>query len=491
MAQKVEFTLTLVDNVSKIVDSIKNSSKNAFEAIGKSVKTLDSSINGLNLSLGVLGSSATLKKILDSKNELDKLKISLNTTLGSDVGKPLFDSLIKVQEGTQLSREAFIQEAIALDGFGVSSEKITDTLSRLSDVSLGSEGAFRSLSEAMGKVSINGALGNRELMAMRKSGFDPLFEISKKTGESMSSLSERMKNGAITFKEVDAALISATSAGGRFYQSSEKIASFVGERFNTQLGRIPLILAKVGDALESKFSKTIGFIEKLTDKLLANETSFAKIVPIVFNFVSVISLAALAVKAFALASSALGAIAASPLILVGTSVALLVSYLIEAVAWTDKLKDIFDAFKFDGFIDGIMKIGELILEVVVKSLLKVAEVIVDVFDYFLPSSVLSGVRKAIESAQSFFPDAKDSYVSTMEQVIAAPVKNFGARNNLEEEEFAAKNGISGGGIKQFNINIGELNGLKANTVSTTASSPKEFAQMAVNELVKQVSQFGF
>jgi hypothetical protein len=32
----------------------------------------------------------------------------------------------------------------------VSSEKITDTLSRLSDVSLGSEGAFRSLSEAMG-----------------------------------------------------------------------------------------------------------------------------------------------------------------------------------------------------------------------------------------------------------------------------------------------------------------------------------------------------
>jgi len=489
MAQKVEFTLTLVDNVSKIVDSIKNSSKNAFEAIGKSVKTLDSSINGLNLSLGVLGSSATLKKILDSKNELDKLKISLNTTLGSDVGKPLFDSLIKVQEGTQLSREAFIQEAIALDGFGVSSEKITDTLSRLSDVSLGSEGAFRSLSEAMGKVSVNGALGTRELMAMRKSGFDPIFEISKKTGESMSSLSERMKNGAITFKEVDAALISATSAGGRFYQSSEKIASFVGERFNTQLGRIPLILAKVGDALESKFSKTIGFIEKLTDKLLSNETSFAKIVPIVFNFVSVISLAALAVKAFSLASSI--AMATNPFILVGVGVALLVSYLIEAVAWTDKFKDIFDAFKFDGFIEGIIKIGELILEVVVKSLLKVAEVIVDVFDYFLPSSVLSGVRKAIENAQSFFPDAKDNYVSPMEQVIAAPVKNFGARNNLEEEEFAAKNGISGGGIKQFNINIGELNGLKANTVSTTASSPKEFGEMASKELLKQVSQFGF
>jgi hypothetical protein len=200
-------------------------------------------------------------------------------------------------------------------------------------------------------------------------------------------------------------------------------------------------------------------------------------------------LAALAVKAFSLASSI--AMATNPFILVGVAVALLVSYLIEAVAWTDKFKDIFDAFKFDGFIEGIMKIGELILEVVVKSLLKVAEVIVDVFDYFLPSSVLSGVRKAIENAQSFFPDAKDSYVSPMEQVIAAPVKNFGARNNLEEEEFAAKNGISGGGIKQFNINIGELNGLKTNTVSTTASSPKEFGEMASKELLKQVSQFGF
>lgn len=52
---------------------------------------------------------------------------------------------------------------------------------------------------------------------MVNAGFNPLEEISRKTGKSIGELKNEMSSGAITSKMVQDAFISATSAGGKFY----------------------------------------------------------------------------------------------------------------------------------------------------------------------------------------------------------------------------------------------------------------------------------
>lgn len=52
---------------------------------------------------------------------------------------------------------------------------------------------------------------------MVNAGFNPLEEISRKTGKSIGELKNEMSKGAITSKMVQDAFISATSAGGKFY----------------------------------------------------------------------------------------------------------------------------------------------------------------------------------------------------------------------------------------------------------------------------------
>ena len=172
MAPKVEFTLGLIDNFTKVIDGVKVNSEKAFNSISDSIKKVNDDVSDLTLSLGVLGSSAALKKIIDSKSEIDKVKISLNTVFGSQKGGEVFKELEKLRENSQISRDALEREAISLDGYGISVDKISSTLKQLSDVSLGNEATFATLSESFGKVAVNGNLSTRELMAMQKSGQD-------------------------------------------------------------------------------------------------------------------------------------------------------------------------------------------------------------------------------------------------------------------------------------------------------------------------------
>ena len=65
---------------------------------------------------------------------------------------------------------------------------------------------------------------------MVNAGFNPLEEISRKTGKSIGELKNEMSKGAITSKMVQDAFISATSAGGKFYgMSSEGAKTLNGQ----------------------------------------------------------------------------------------------------------------------------------------------------------------------------------------------------------------------------------------------------------------------
>ena len=106
--------------------------------------------------------------------------------------------------------------------FGKDVKDVTPKLKQLGDISLGNKEKFKSLALVYGQVSSQGRLMGQDLMQCINAGFNPLLEISNRTGESMESLKERMSKGEIGIEEFDQALQWATEDGGRFAGGMEK-----------------------------------------------------------------------------------------------------------------------------------------------------------------------------------------------------------------------------------------------------------------------------
>jgi len=64
-------------------------------------------------------------------------------------------------------------------------------------------------------------------------GWNPLNEITKKTGETMEQVRKRMEAGKVSYKEVEQALIDVTSKGGQFYEGMAKGSQTLSGKIST------------------------------------------------------------------------------------------------------------------------------------------------------------------------------------------------------------------------------------------------------------------
>ncbi len=101
---------------------------------------------------------------------------------------------------------------------------------------------------------------------MVNAGFNPLEEISRKTGKSIGELKEQMSKGAITSKMVQDAFISVTSAGGKFYGMSAKGA----ETLNGQISMLQESFDNMFNELGQKGEGVVMTAVQTATKLVEN-----------------------------------------------------------------------------------------------------------------------------------------------------------------------------------------------------------------------------
>ena len=156
-----------------------------------------------------------------------------------------------------LSVSDYAQAGKTLMAFGVSADETLPILKTLGDVSMGNAERFGSLALAFAQTQAAGRLMGQEVLQFVNAGFNPLQEISRKTGKSMIELKKSMEDGAISADMVTNAFRSATAEGGLFYGALDKGAT-------TTEGKI----AKLGDSiLGLKVSFGTGFNEGLKSAL--------------------------------------------------------------------------------------------------------------------------------------------------------------------------------------------------------------------------------
>jgi tape measure domain-containing protein len=151
----------------------------------------------------------------------------------------------------------YAQAGKTLMAFGVSADETLPILKTLGDVSMGNAERFAGLALAFAQTQAAGRLMGQEVLQFVNAGFNPLQEISRKTGRSMVELKKAMEDGAISASMVTEAFRSATAQGGLFFGALDKGAS-------TTEGRI----AKLRDSMDQlKVSFGTGFNEGLKSAL--------------------------------------------------------------------------------------------------------------------------------------------------------------------------------------------------------------------------------
>ncbi|WP_192825326.1 tape measure protein [Rufibacter sp. LB8] len=131
---------------------------------------------------------------------------------GKEQGGQLSRNLTQFAESTMYGKEVF-GAAQTMLSFGVSAKAVMPSVEKLGDIAGGNKDRLQSLALAFSQTAATGRLMGQDLLQFVNAGFNPLQEISKRTGKSMGDLKKEMEAGKISFLDVANSIDTATGKG--------------------------------------------------------------------------------------------------------------------------------------------------------------------------------------------------------------------------------------------------------------------------------------
>ena len=227
-------------------------SRGTLSQLGQSAMGTVGQIAGM---LGVGSALAAVGFGVKLAADAEQTQIAFEVMLGSaGRAKSMLAELKEVSDKSSFSTQDVQGFAKMLVNYGVEGKKVVPTIKMLGDVAAGNRENFEGLSRAYGQISATGRLMGQDLNQLINAGFNPLQEISKKTGESMRDLKKRMEDGNVSFSEVEGAFQSATSEGGRFFGMTERQAGTLSGKFSTLKDSVNASLQTIGEQIATSLN---------------------------------------------------------------------------------------------------------------------------------------------------------------------------------------------------------------------------------------------
>ncbi|KAA2244570.1 tape measure protein [Chitinophaga agrisoli] len=152
--------------------------------------------------------------------------------------KALIGSLEELGFSTPFSPAELKESAQALLMSGTAAANIVPTLTMLGDVSRGDKEKLDAMTAAFGKIQTDGKLTSDTLKEMVGAGFDPLAEMARTSGKSITDLQADLEAGLITAAQFTNSLATATGPGGQFFgvmQAQSETAAGSWQQFTERL----------------------------------------------------------------------------------------------------------------------------------------------------------------------------------------------------------------------------------------------------------------
>lgn len=217
-----DFSNTAIDEVGSVEDSFRLMAERAgqyisYYLVGQGMKSL-------------------LSSIVMTRGQFQQLEIAFETMLGSgSKAQELMGQMIDTAAKTPFDLMGVAEGAKQLMAYGVSADKVNDTLVRLGNIASGLSIPLNDIVYLYGTTMVQGRLYAQDVRQFTGRGIPLVKELAEKYGVTADKINEMVSAGKIGFADVEEVLNKMTNSGGQFYNLMEKqSASLTGQIANLQ-----------------------------------------------------------------------------------------------------------------------------------------------------------------------------------------------------------------------------------------------------------------
>lgn len=182
------------------------------------------------------GMNNLVSSIVSVRGQFQQLEIAFGTMLGSEEkATALMQQLVNTAAKTPFDLMGVAEGAKQLLAYGVSAEKVNDTLVRLGNIASGLSIPLNDIVYLYGTTMVQGRLYAQDVRQFTGRGIPLVKELAEKYHTTAEGINEMVSAGKIGFPDVEEVLNKMTNAGGQFYQLMEKqSSSLTGQIANLQ-----------------------------------------------------------------------------------------------------------------------------------------------------------------------------------------------------------------------------------------------------------------
>lgn len=189
---------------------------------------------------------------------LEQYRTSFEVMTGSaEKAADVVERLRTMGAETPFETTDLVQVTQLLMQYGFTADDAIEKMSMLGDIAQGNKEAMVSIATGYAQMSSAGKVNLQDIKQMINGGFNPLQEISERTGESMASLYDRISKGTMAISEITDSMRYATSEGGKFYQSMEKQSHTLNGQLSTLKDNAMQLLGSLTSGLSDELSSSM------------------------------------------------------------------------------------------------------------------------------------------------------------------------------------------------------------------------------------------
>ena len=214
---------------------------------------------GIDLATQALQKFASVaQKGINYNAEIEQLQTSFEVMTGSaEKAAETVERLKTMGAETPYDTAGLASVTQLLMQYGFTADDAIEKMSMLGDIAQGNAESMTSIATGYAQMSSAGKVNLQDIKQMINGGFNPLQEISERTGESMASLYDRISDGKMSVDEITESMKYATSEGGKFYQSMEKQSQTLSGQLSTLSDNVNELLGSLTSGLSDDLAGSV------------------------------------------------------------------------------------------------------------------------------------------------------------------------------------------------------------------------------------------
>lgn len=301
---EVERALQNFEKLNKGVEKSEKKTKKLSEALDKIAKP------AMIVSTALAASGVAAVKFA---GELEQTQIALEVLLkDAEKATQIKDEWTQLASSTPFSTSDIDSAGKKLLAFNIESEKVTDTLRRIGDISAATGSSISEIADIYGKAAVQGRLFAEDINQFQGRGIPVVQALAKVLNVAESEIRGMVSEGKIGFPELEKAFNFMTDEGGQFAGMMDKLSESTLGKFSTTMDNAKLALASFGEVMQPTANALLDFANDFFEGIQNMDEGTKAFVAGFSSVVAISGPTILAIKGIKLALTGL---AANPVVL--------------------------------------------------------------------------------------------------------------------------------------------------------------------------------